>query len=52
MRSKLVLKGVTHDIPLYSMLAGEWAVRRVAMERWLDPANFDQNGQQRTALGA
>ncbi|MEO7222828.1 MAG: GNAT family protein [Devosia sp.] len=51
MRSKLVLKGVTHDIPLYSMLAGEWSARRLAMQRWLDPANFDQNGQQRTALG-
>ncbi len=49
MRSKLVLKGQTHDIPLYSMLADEWPGVRAALENWLDPANFDQ-GLQRQPL--
>lgn len=45
MRRKLILKGVTHDIPLYSMLAEEWPPVRRAMEIWLDPANF-RDGEQ------
>jgi RimJ/RimL family protein N-acetyltransferase len=40
MRRKLILKGVTHDIPLYSMLAAEWPRVKVAMQEWLLPENF------------
>jgi RimJ/RimL family protein N-acetyltransferase len=47
MRRKLILKGVTHDIPLYSMLADEWAVRKAAMHRWLAPSNFVDGVQVR-----
>jgi len=49
MRDKLVLKGKTQNIALYSLLATEWPQRKQAMAAWLDPANFD-NGQQRSPL--
>ncbi|RYE10355.1 MAG: N-acetyltransferase [Hyphomicrobiales bacterium] len=50
MRHKLILKGVTHDIPLYSLLATEWPARKLAMQRWLSPSNFI-NGEQISPLG-
>lgn len=49
MRRKLILKGATRDIAMYSLLAGEWPERRRAMQEWLDPANFE-NGTQRRPL--
>lgn len=47
MRSKLILKGITRDIAMYSMLADEWPSRRRAMRDWLDPANFEDGMQRR-----
>lgn len=49
MRSKLVLKGATRDIAMYSMLAEEWLARGKAMRDWLAPANFE-GGRQRRPL--
>jgi RimJ/RimL family protein N-acetyltransferase len=49
MRSKFILKGVTRDIAMYSLLAEEWKEQRNAMRDWLDPANFE-NGVQRRPL--
>lgn len=49
LRRKLVLKGVTRDIAMYSMLSSEWTERRRNFQDWLDPANFD-NGVQRQPL--
>lgn len=40
MRRKLILKGNSTDIPMYSMLAGEWPRARSAMRNWLSPSNF------------
>lgn len=37
MRRKLILKGVTRDIPLYSMLATKWPRVKGAMQKWLLP---------------
>lgn len=48
-RSKLILKGKTCDIAMYAMLADEWATRRIALQRWLDPSNFN-NGAQLSPL--
>ena len=48
-RSKLILKGATRDIAMYSLLASEWPQRRRAMQEWLVPSNFDR-GVQRTPL--
>ena len=49
MRNKLILKGATRSIPMYSMLASEWPERRRAMRAWLDPSNFI-DGVQRAPL--
>lgn len=49
LRSKLILKGLTRDIAVYSLLANEWPERRRAMRDWLDPSNFDR-GVQRSPL--
>lgn len=49
MRSKLILKGRTRDISLYSLIAEEWPSVRAAMQEWLAPANF-RNGRQIKAL--
>lgn len=38
------------DTAWYSMLDREWPVAREAMERWLDPANFDADGNQKRRL--
>jgi hypothetical protein len=32
------------------MLDHEWPARKQAFEAWLDPANFDSEGQQRQRL--
>ncbi len=51
-RQCVVYKGRNRDTAWYSMLDSEWPRRREAFEAWLDPGNFDDQGTQRTALGA
>ncbi|TKB69858.1 MAG: GNAT family N-acetyltransferase, partial [Mesorhizobium sp.] len=34
----------------YSIIDKEWPDLRTAYEAWLDPANFDSDGQQRRRL--
>jgi RimJ/RimL family protein N-acetyltransferase len=51
MRGKYILKGMRRDIPMYSLLAAEWPIRRDAMQRWLAPSNF-VDGRQREPLSA
>jgi RimJ/RimL family protein N-acetyltransferase len=51
-RQHMIVKGRNRDTAWYSMLDGEWPERRARFERWLDPANFDVNGRQRTPLNA
>lgn len=43
-------KGANRDTAWFSMLDGEWPRLRKAYDRWLDPANFDAAGRQRTKL--
>lgn len=38
------------DTAWYSMLDKEWPVAKSAFEAWLDPANFDSEGQQLKSL--
>jgi RimJ/RimL family protein N-acetyltransferase len=45
-----VVKGRNRDTTWLSILDGEWPALRAAFERWLDPSNFDESGQQRTSL--
>lgn len=49
-RQAMVSKGRNRDTAWYSILDGEWEKLGPAFRRWLDPANFDAEGQQRTRL--
>lgn len=49
-RNHMVVKGRNRDTDWYSVTDGEWPAVRAAHERWLDPANFDADGVQRSSL--
>lgn len=51
-RQHMVAKGRNRDTAWFSMLDSEWPARRAAFEAWLDPANFDAAGRQKSALTA
>jgi RimJ/RimL family protein N-acetyltransferase len=43
-------KGANRDTAWFSMLDREWPAIKREYERWLDPANFDAAGNQRSKL--
>lgn len=45
-----VVKGRNRDTAWFAAIDSEWPALRTAFEHWLDPANFDADGQQRQAL--
>ena len=49
-RQAMVTKGRNRDTAWYSIVDVEWPAIKAAFERWLDPANFDAAGRQRTSL--
>ena len=49
-RNAMVYKGRNRDTDWFAMTDAEWPAIRTAHERWLDPANFDAAGVQRTSL--
>ena len=49
-RQHMIVKGRNRDTAWYSMLDSEWPARKAAFERWLNPANFDAGGRQKTPL--
>jgi RimJ/RimL family protein N-acetyltransferase len=49
-RQALVYKGRNRDTAWFAITDRDWPRIRAALERWLDPGNFDEHGQQRTAL--
>jgi RimJ/RimL family protein N-acetyltransferase len=51
-RQHMIVKGRNRDTAWFSMLDSEWPARKAAFERWLDPANFDADGRQKTSLSA
>ncbi len=51
-RQHMVVKGRNRDTAWYALLDRDWPAARAAYEAWLDPANFDADGRQRTALAA
>jgi RimJ/RimL family protein N-acetyltransferase/ribosomal protein S18 acetylase RimI-like enzyme len=51
-RQHMIVKGHNRDTAWFSMLDGEWPARRAAFAQWLDPANFDADGRQKTSLAA
>jgi RimJ/RimL family protein N-acetyltransferase len=49
-RAHMVVKGRNRDTDWLALTAAAWPGVRTAHERWLDPANFDAEGRQRSAL--
>jgi RimJ/RimL family protein N-acetyltransferase len=50
-RQHMIVKGRNRDTAWFAMLDSEWPARKAAFESWLDPANFDADGQQKRSLG-
>jgi RimJ/RimL family protein N-acetyltransferase len=49
-RNAVVYKGRNRDTDWFSITDAEWPGIRDAFEAWLDPSNFDAEGNQRSAL--
>ena len=49
-RNHMVVQGRNRDTDWFSVTAEEWPKARESHERWLDPANFDEHGRQRSRL--
>lgn len=49
-RQHMIYKGRNRNTAWYSITDGEWPRVRAALETWLDPANFDQQGRQISPL--
>lgn len=49
-RNHMVVKGHNRDTDWFSVTDAEWPTVRAAHRAWLEPANFDADGTQRTAL--
>ena len=49
-RQAVVYKGRNRDTAWFGLVDRDWPGVRDAFERWLDPANFDAEGNQRQAL--
>ncbi|WP_235535955.1 GNAT family N-acetyltransferase [Nocardioides sp. Root190] len=49
-RNHMVTQGRNRDTDWFSVTAEEWPAVRAAHERWLDPANFDEQGRQLAPL--
>jgi RimJ/RimL family protein N-acetyltransferase len=49
-RQATVYKGRSRDTAWYAAIDSEWPALRTAFQTWLDPANFDADGQQRRRL--
>ncbi len=49
-RQATMYKGRNRDTAWYAIIDKEWAALKAAYEQWLDPANFDDAGQQKARL--
>ena len=49
-RQATMYKGRNRDTAWFSILDSEWPTLKAAFEAWLDPANFDELGQQKRRL--
>jgi RimJ/RimL family protein N-acetyltransferase len=49
-RQHMVVKGLNRDTAWFAMTDDDWPRVARALDRWLDPANFDGDGRQRTRL--
>jgi hypothetical protein len=51
-RQAAIVKGYNRDTAWYSLLDSEWAINKQAFEAWLNPNNFNDQGQQLQRLMA
>lgn len=49
-RQAAVVKGRNRDTAWYAAIDKDWPALSVAFDAWLDPANFDADGRQKTSL--
>jgi RimJ/RimL family protein N-acetyltransferase len=49
-RQATVYRGRNRDTAWYAAIDSEWPQLKAAFEQWLDPANFDSSGRQKTSL--
>jgi RimJ/RimL family protein N-acetyltransferase len=49
-RQATIVKGRNRDTAWFAMIDKDWSALRGAYKTWLDPANFDAQGQQRQRL--
>lgn len=49
-RQHMIMKGQNRDTAWFSMLDKEWPVHKAKLERWLDPSNFNERGEQLSSL--
>lgn len=49
-RQAVIYKGRNRDTAWYAILDKEWPALQAAFTQWLDPVNFDEDGQQRVRL--
>ena len=49
-RQSTLYKGRNRDTAWYATIDLEWPQLKAAFEAWLDPANFDDSGQQKQSL--
>lgn len=50
-RQHMIVKGQNRDTAWFAMLDSDWPEIKSRFERWLDPANFDEAGLQKSGLG-
>jgi hypothetical protein len=46
----MVIKGENRDTAWFSIIDKEWPALKNAYEAWLDPSNFDRDGNQKRRL--
>ena len=51
-RQHMVIKDRNRDTAWFAVLDRDWPDRKRAFEAWLDPANFDHEGRQKSQLQA
>jgi RimJ/RimL family protein N-acetyltransferase len=51
-RNATVSKGRNRDTAWYAAIDEEWPALQAAFKQWLDPTNFDAQGQQKVSLSS
>ena len=49
-RRAVIVKGRTRDTSWFSVIDEEWPALKAAYEEWLEPGNFNADGEQRKRL--